>query len=146
MTKPVAKATIPATIPAMRAAPVGDERNAVLAEPGWFVGDMLTAEVFTFCGAVSELVMIVAVAVPEPEVIRVHLKDPDWPGARFPSVVERDWLVVSCPGSVIVTTTLLALYEPMLVTVPLISIVCPCEVWDGAVSVTESCVIEPGGL
>ena len=146
MTKPVAKATTPATIPAMRAAPVGDEKNGGLCEPGWFVAEMLIADVFTFCGALSELVMIVAVAVPEPDEVRVHLKEADWPGAKFPIVVENGWLVVSCPGRVIVTTTLLALYEPVLVTVPLITIVCPCKVWDGAESATESWVIEPGGL
>jgi hypothetical protein len=108
MTKPVAKAASPATIPAMRAAPVGDERNGGLCELG-FVAEMLTADVFTFCGALSELVMMVAVAVPEPEVVRVHLNEADWAGVKFPIVVERDWLVVSCPGRVIVTTTLLAL-------------------------------------
>ena len=134
----MANAAIAATIPAMRAAPVGDERNGGLCEPGWLVAEMLTEEVFTFCGALSELVMMVAVAVPEPEVVRVHLNEADWPDARFPIVVERDWLVVSSPGRVIVTTTLLALFEPVLVTVPLIRIVCPCKVWDGAVSVTES--------
>jgi len=146
MTKPVAKAAIAATIPVMRAAPVGDERNGGLGEPGWFVAEMLTADVFTLCGALSELVMMAAVAVPEPEVVRVHLKEADWPGAKFPIVVESNWLVVSCPGRMIVTATLLALYEPVLVTVPLIRIVCPCEVCDGAESVTESWVIEPGGL
>ena len=146
MTKPVAKAAVPATMPAMSAAPVDDERNGGLCDPGWFAAETVTADVFTFCGALSELVIIVAVAVPEPEVVRVHLNEEDWPGAKFPIVVERDWLVVSCPGRVIVTTTLLALYEPVLVTVPLITIVCPCEVWEGAVIVTESWVIEPGGL
>ncbi len=77
MTKPMEKAAIPATIPAIRAAPVGDERKGGFCEPGWFVAEMLTADAFTFCGALSELVMIVAVAVPKPEVVRVHLKEAD---------------------------------------------------------------------
>jgi hypothetical protein len=106
MTKPAAKATIPATIPAMSAAPVVDERNGGLGE---IAAEILTADVFTFCGALSELAMMVAVAVPVPAVVRVHLNEADWPGAKFPIVVERDWLVVSSPGRVIVTTTLFAL-------------------------------------
>ena len=36
MTKPVAKDAIVATIPATSAAPVGDERNGGLCDPGWF--------------------------------------------------------------------------------------------------------------
>src|SRR3989442_4247476 len=103
MTKPVAKAAIAATIPVMRAAPVGDERNGGLGEPGWFVAEMLTADVFTLCGALSELVMMVPVAVPEPEAGRVHLKEADWPGAKFPIFVETAWLIVSSPARVIAT-------------------------------------------
>jgi hypothetical protein len=51
----------------MRATPVGDEKNEELCEPSRLVAEMLTSDVFTFCGALSEVVMMVAVAVPEHE-------------------------------------------------------------------------------
>src|SRR3989442_14744812 len=105
MTKPVAKAAIAATIPVMRAAPVGDERNGGLGEPGWFVAEMLAGDVFTLCGALSELVMMVAVAVPGPGVVRGHLKEADWRGAKFPIVVESAWPAGRCSGRVIETAT-----------------------------------------
>ena len=51
---------------------------------------MLTEEVFTFWGALSELAMTVVVTVPDPDVVRVQLNEADWFGVNGPRFADSD--------------------------------------------------------